>query len=245
MSQLNWMAWQEILTQVFEGFELENDVAPEWLVNPATGRRLKLDRLYPEIGLAVRCVGGQPQTMRRRRSDWELLEEEQRDQTRAALCQQEGITLLLIDPNDPEPARLLTKVCMAMSGASRRLAQSDRPHKVKARLMPMLADARQRCYGLGGRLRRPQDVAVFAELWRDREVREVSKAQAEARGRKPVSKPRRYREGQMVRHAVYGLGTVVALQPKDGDVEITVRFGVDSDRTFLASLVQDKLLPQG
>ena len=72
MKQLNWVAWQEILAQVFEGFEYEKDIAPEWLTNPATGRRLKLDRLYPEIGVAVRFVGGQVKGQRRR-SDQEVV----------------------------------------------------------------------------------------------------------------------------------------------------------------------------
>jgi len=244
LTQLNWMAWQEILARVFEGFEVESDIAPDWLINPATGRRLKLDRLYPEIGLAVRFVGGQPKARRRRPSEWELLEEEQRNQTRAALCQQVGVTLLLIDPNDPEPRRVLGRLCTALSGASRRLAQSKRPKRVKGRLMPQLSAARKRCEEIHSRIRRPEDLALFAELWRDRETRAVVEAQAAARGRKPVSKPRRYREGQAVRHTVFGTGTVIGLEPSDGDVRVTVRFDDGSERTFLASLVRDKLIPQ-
>jgi hypothetical protein len=238
------MAWQEILAQVFEGFEVERDIAPDWLTNPATGRRLKLDHLYSEVGLATRFVGGQPRSQRRRSSDWELLEEEQRDQTRVALCQQVGVTLLLISPNDPEPGRVLGRLCTALGGASRRLAQSDRPRRVKGRLMPLLAAARGRCTAIRGRLRRPEDLAVFAELWRDRETRQVSKAQAAARVRKPGSKPRRYRQGQAVRHRLYGPGTVVGLERRDGDLQVTVRFVDESERTFLASLVGDKLVPR-
>ena len=244
MTQLRWMAWREILARVLEGFEVEGDIAPDWLTNPATGRRLKVDRLYPEIGVAVRFVGGQPKARRRRPSDWELLEEEQRNQTRVALCRQEGVTLLLINPNDPEQRRVLGRLCTALSGASRRLAQSKRPKRVKRRLMPMLAAARRRCYDIRGRLHRPQDMVLFAELWRDREVRDVAEAQATARGRKPVSKPRRYREGQTVRHTVFGKGTVMILESSDDDVQVTVRFHDSSERTFLASLVRDKLLPQ-
>jgi len=244
LTQLNWMAWQEILAQVFEGFEMEGDTAPDWLVNPATGRRLKLDRLYPEIGLAVRFVGGQPKGRRRRSSDWEVLEEEQRDRTRVTLCQQEGVTLLLVDPNDPEQARVLGRLCTALSGASRRLAQSDRPKRVKGRLMPQLSAARRRCMAIRGRLRRPQDLALFAELWRDRGTREAIQAQASARGRKPTSKPRRYCQDQRVHHRLYGDGTVVGLERRDGDMQVTVRFADDSERTFLASLVGDKLLPR-
>jgi len=244
MTQLHWMAWQEILAQVFEGFEVEKDITPDWLTNPATGRRLKLDRLYPEIGLAVRFVGGQPKGRRRRPSDWELLEEEQRDQTRAALCEQVGVTLLLIDPYDPEPRRVLGRLCTALGGASRRLAQSRRPKRVKGRLMPMLAAARKRCEEIHGRLRRPEGMALFAELWRDREARMVAKTQA-ARGRRPKSKPRRYREGQVVRHRAFGRGVVIGLEPDEGDMRVTVRFDDGSERTFLASLVRDKLVPLG
>jgi len=243
LTQLNWMAWQEVLAQVFEGFEMEGDIAPDWLVNPATGRRLKLDRLYPEVGLAVRFVGAQPGA-RRRSSDWEVLEGEQRDQTRVTLCRQVGVTLLLIDPNDAEQARVLGRLCTALSGASRRLAQSDRPKRVKGRLMPQLSAARRRCLAIRGRLRRPEDLALFAELWRDRGTREVIQAQASARGRKPAGKPRRYRQDQRVRHRLYGDGTVVGLEPRDGDIQVTVRFGDESQRTFLASLVRDKLLPR-
>jgi hypothetical protein len=237
------MAWQEILAQVFEGFEVESDIAPEWLTNPATGRRLKLDRLFPEVELAVRFVGGQPRSRRRRASDWEVLEEEQREQTRAVLCQQVGVTLLLVDPNDPEQGRVLGRLCTALGGASRRLAQGDRPKRVKGRLMPLLAQARRRCIAIRGRVRSPKDLALFAELWRDRETREVSRAQASARDRKPSRRPQRYRQGQSVRHRLYGPGTVVGLERKDGDMQVTVRFEDESERTFLSSLVADKLVP--
>ena len=244
MTQLNWMAWQEILTQIFEGFELEKDIAPEWLTNPATGRRLKLDRLYLEVGLATRFVGAQPQARRRRASEWEVLEGEERDQSRVALCQQVGVTLLLIDPNDPEPRRVLGRLCTALSSASRHLALSDRPKRVKGRLMPQLAAARNRCTAIRERLRSERDMAVFSELWRDRETRDILEAQSATRSPKPQRTPRRYRQGQAVQHQLYGAGTVVGLARRDGDVEVTVRFGVDSERTFLASLVADKLLPQ-
>ena len=244
MTQLNWMAWQEILARIFDGFEMENNVSPDWMTNPATGRLLKLDRLYPEIGLAVRFAGGQAKGRRRRTSDREVEEEEQRDQTRVALCQQVGVTLLLVNPSDPEQSRLLGKLCTALSGASRRLAQSDRPNRVKGRLMPLLSAARQECFAIRGRLRGSRDMALYSELWRDRETREVIEAQAAARVRKPSGKARRYRKGQMVRHQLYGIGTVVGLEPVDGDVQVTVRFGVENERVFLASLVGDKLLPQ-
>ena len=49
--------WREVLARIFAGCDAKYAVTPEWLVNPDTGRRLKLDCLYPEIGVAVRFVG--------------------------------------------------------------------------------------------------------------------------------------------------------------------------------------------
>jgi hypothetical protein len=243
LAQLNWMAWQEILAQVFDGFEVEKNISPEWLTNPSSGRRLKLDRLYPEIGLAVRFTGGQPQAMRRRSSDQEVEQEQEREAIRQDLCRQVGVTLLSLDPDDPEPWKVLARVCIALGGASRRLATSDRPHRVKTRLMPQLAAARRRCDDVRRRLRDPQAMELFVDLWRDRELREISEAQSGARARRPAAKPRRYREGQSVRHVLLGDGTVLDVQRAEGDVKVSVLFMDGSERTFLGTLVRDKLLP--
>jgi len=244
LKQLNWVAWQEILAQVFDGFEIEKDIAPEWLTNPSSGRRLKLDRLYPEVGLAVRFVGGRAKGQRRRRSDQEVEQEQERDRIRESLCKQVGVTLLSVDADDPEPWLVLGRICIALGGASRRLATSDRPKSVKARLMPLLAAARERCYDVRRRLRDPQAMELFIDLWRDREARELTQAQAGARQKRPVGKARRYREGQAVRHVFHGDGTVLSVTKVEDDAEVTVLFINDgSERKFLASLVPDKLLP--
>ena len=50
-------AWREILARTFDGFFEQDNVSPEWLINPATKRRLKLDKFYPEAGLAIRFIG--------------------------------------------------------------------------------------------------------------------------------------------------------------------------------------------
>jgi hypothetical protein len=237
------MAWQEILAQVFDGFEIERNISPEWLTNPTSGRRLKLDRLYPEIGLAVRFVGAQPKAKRRRSSDQEVEQERERDRTRQALCDRVGVTLLIVDPDDPEPWKVLGRVCVALGRASRNLAMSDRPRRVKGRLMPQLAEARKRCGDLRGRLRFPDTMDLFVDLWRDREEREVSQAQAGARERQPKARSRRYREGQAVRHVLLGDGTVLSVQKTEDDVQVSVLFLDGTKRTFLGSLVPDKLLP--
>ncbi|MFZ2360484.1 MAG: hypothetical protein WA040_14175, partial [Anaerolineae bacterium] len=137
-SALNIMAWREILARTMQGFAAETDVSPAWLVNPATNRRLKLDLLYPEVGLAVRFVGltakGQP-----KQSDWELQEEAQRDQTREELCRQHGVELFLLDPDHPHPGEQLQRLRGILSRLSRTLAQGGRPNRDKQALMPRLA----------------------------------------------------------------------------------------------------------
>ena len=49
--------WREVLARIFDGFETEFGISPEWLINPETNRRLKLDYLFPDVGVAVRFVG--------------------------------------------------------------------------------------------------------------------------------------------------------------------------------------------
>ena len=185
-SALNIMAWREILARTMQGFAVETDVSPAWLVNPATNRRLKLDLLYPEVGLAVRFVGltakGQP-----KQSDWEQQEEAQRDQTREELCRQHGVELFLLDADYPHPGEQFQRLRTILSRLSRTLAQGDRPNQDKQTLMPRLA------------------------------------------------------EGARVQHERFGPGVVQSIDPDSGDPKVAILFDSGEQRTFLASLVSDKL----
>lgn len=238
----NLMAWQEILARVMKDLRYQRDVSPEWLVNPVTHRRLKLDQYYPDVGLAVRYVGltarGQP-----RQSEWELLEEEQRDQIRAELCRLNGVELFLLDPTYPHPREQLLRLRTMLSRCSRKLAQSRRPEQEKAVLMPQLADARTRLEQVSRKVKGPDDLALYAELWRDRETAAL------AATRVPSPSPRRkrsgkvlsFKPGQPVNHSHFGPGVVLAVNGNGGDPQITVQFEDGSERTFLASLAADKL----
>ena len=73
--------WREVLARIFDGFETEYGVMPEWLVNPDTNRRLKLDCLFPDVGVAVRFVGLEGNT-KRRKSDEEVEDEAERERAR-------------------------------------------------------------------------------------------------------------------------------------------------------------------
>lgn len=238
---LNIMAWREILARTMEGFQVQENVSPDWLVNPATKRRLKLDLLYPEVGLAVRFVGltakGQP-----RQSDWEEMEEQQRDQTRAELCRMNGVELFLLDVDHPHPQEALFQLRTLLSRLSRQVAQSSRPDGQKAVLMPRLAEARHRLDQIIGRVRTPEDLALYAELWRDRmaaidaAARAPEPAQPKRNGKLPPLQP-----GRAVRHVTFGRGQVVSVQGSGDDAVITVRFDDGRERTFRAGLVAGKL----
>lgn len=234
-------AWREILARIFADFSAQENVTPPWLVNPTTKRPLKLDILYPEAAVAVRFVGllGQRKT---RLSDQEIAESAARDDLRAALCRQQGITLIAIDPDDGDPRAALKEIARALSRAARTLAQSARPDAEKARWMPQLAAARRRCEDLLGRIHRPEDLDLYADLWRDREAAAI--AQARPAPPPPATPPREYRPGQWVRHTVYGVGSVVQVETRPDDTYITVRFLTAGERTFAARLAADKLLPQ-
>lgn len=242
-SALTVMAWREILARTMQGFQCNENVSPEWLVNPATKRKLKVDQLYPEVGLAVRFVGltakGQP-----RQSDWEELEEQQRDQTRAELCRQNGFELFLLDVDHPHPSEQLLQLRAILSRLSRLLAQSKRPDRDKAMLMPRLAEARARLDQISGRVRSVDDLALYAELWRDRETAVAAAVRSPVvSGAPPQGRPYRFRPGQAVRHGAFGPGTVVSVNGNDDDPQITVQFADGRQRIFLASLVVGKLMP--
>ena len=45
--------WREVLARIFAGFDAEYGLTPDWLVNPETHRRLKLDYFFREIAGAI------------------------------------------------------------------------------------------------------------------------------------------------------------------------------------------------
>lgn len=237
-SAINSLGWREILARVMDGFLRQEDVSPAWLVNPATNRPLKLNQFYPEVGLAIRFVGltakGQP-----RQSDAEAQTEAERDEIRADLCRQNDAELLLIDPDYPHPPELFQRLRSTLSRLSRTLAQSDRPEQDKLAFMPRLADARARLDDISRRVRSPEDLALFADLWRDREADVFAAARQTA---PVVAGPvASFQPGQVVRHERYGQGAVIGVHGAGPDAQVTVHFTDDSQRTFLAGLVGGKL----
>jgi hypothetical protein len=103
----------------------------------------------------------------------------------------------------------------------------------------------QMAVGLGRDLRKMRDaeyLALFAELWRDREMAAIAAtrpAVPAAKGRSP--RPLRLAEGARVQHERFGPGVVQSIDPDGGDPKVTILFDNGEQRTFLASLVSDKL----
>jgi hypothetical protein len=237
---LNINAWREVLARVFDGFLTEYDVSPDWLVNPETNRRLKLDLIYPEVHIAIRFQGLRGRDQRQRPSLEEEAQQKMRDTARADLCQAHGIRLVSIDAASAEPKVVLRELSMALSDASREITKSDRQGLEKSTLTERVRQARGRLDAIARRLRRVDDLKLYAELWEDRRYADVPQPESpEANG-----KIQTYRPGMAVRHTAFGDGVVQATQPDGADSLVTVRFAAGGEKTFVASLVSDKLIPQ-
>ncbi len=235
--------WRELLARTFEGFPQQDNVSPTWLVNPATRRRLKLDIYYLEAGIAIRFIGltakGQG-----RQSDWEALETEQRDQTRAELCRVNGVQLITVDAAD-DPLKQLDHLLSSLSRASRTLAQGEQPAAYKQKWMPMLGAARERANRLRTLLAKNPDqmMATWAESWRDREMGlSVGTPLPLPPPPKKNAKAVRYCAGQRVRHERFGEGVITAIAGSQAETMLSVLFDAAQERSFLATLVQDKLV---
>ncbi len=232
--------WREVLARVFEGFDAELNVSPDWLINPDTNRRLKLDYLYRDVNLAVRFVGMEGQ-QKRRKSDEEVLADQDREDARDKVCREHGVVLVSIDPDD-EPRNALRRLESGLSRAAAQLAQNGKvPHARKQALMPLLSQARRRTGEYTTKLTVPEKLGIYAEMWYDRQAALAAATPESARRSGP---PPAFRQGMEVYHQRFGAGEITAIKPDGNDMSISVRFRDGSERMFLASLVADKLAPQ-
>jgi hypothetical protein len=232
--------WREVLARIFDGFDVEYGVTPDWLVNPETNRRLKLDCLYGDIGLAIRFVGLEGTQRKQRKSDEEVLSEQEREAARAEVCQQHGVVLVSIDP-DGEPRTALRNIETGLIRASAQLAQQNKaPSAKRQKLMPLLSLARQRTGEFTAKLNPPDRLNMYAEMWWERQA----SVAAQAPVAKTPGKTPKYTVGMSVYHQKFGPGQITAMMPDGKDTAVTVSFGAEGEKTFLASLVVDKLMPQ-
>lgn len=232
--------WREVLARIMDGFETELGVTPEWLVNPETNRRLKLDYLFPDIGFAVRFIGLEGTQRKGRKSDEEIASEADREAARTTVCREHGVTLVSVDP-DGEPRVALRNLETGLARATAALAQNGNvPYAKKQTLMPLLSLARRRAGEFTTKLDPAERLNIYAEMWWDRQANLAAQAPAQ----KTAAKPQPYRVGMSVYHAKFGPGEIIEIRPDGKDMAITVNFVTADVRTFLASLVGDKLMPQ-
>lgn len=232
--------WREVLARILDGFDAEFNVSPEWLINPDTNRRLKLDYLYRDINLAVRFVGLEGTQQRRRKSDEETQAEQEREDARDQVCREHGVVLVSIDVDD-DPRNALRHLETALSRATAQLAQNaDVPHARKRELMPVLSVARRRAGEYTPKLTVPEKLNVYAEMWYERQTNLAQQAP----DRKASGPPPAFRAGMDVYHQRFGPGQITEIRPEAKDMTITVNFMDGSVRDFIASLVSGKLTPQ-
>jgi hypothetical protein len=223
--------WREIFARTFADFETKLNVSPEWLVNPATKRHLKLDLLYPEIGVAVRFEGAEVK-QRRRLSLEEEAQQRIRDDARVEVCRAHGIELILVDLSTETPKPIFQDIDLALSRASQRLKTPE--------LLSKISRARATAAQLARKLQSYREFKLYADLWQDRQYQPVLPTPATT----PAKSAASFTVGMEVEHTTYGPGFVVAAAPSGDDTLVTIDFITAGQRTFAASLVADKVRPR-
>jgi len=129
----------EIVGQVLEGFLAVDNAKPGWLTEPRTGRRLVVDKLYPQLGIAVRFKDSTMALWRTEATGDGVLRD---------LCRQAGIALVMVDARGDVSVHTLAEMRAALSAAARRVAQRPVARQAKLELMPRIASAKKTCQRL-------------------------------------------------------------------------------------------------
>ncbi len=223
--------WREIFTRIFDGVKTVHNISPEWLVNPVTHRRLKLDMLYPDIGVAVRLDGLKG---KQRRSRLSLEEEEQkriRDEARVQVSQEQGVQLIIVNIVTSKPKTIFQQIDTALS----RVAQET----FEKELLAQIKTARSTASTIMRQINSIDKFNLYADLWEDRQYRIT-----EPEPTQPTTPKISYTEGMEVEHSTFGPGVVLSTTPSNGDMLVKVDFITAGEKTLAASLVGDKLLPR-
>ena len=238
----NINAWREILARIFEGLAVEQNISPDWLINPQTKRQLKLDLHFPRIGVAIRFIGLRGSEQRRGLNPTERAQQRARDAARREVSEAHGISVAEVSVTTPEPSQVFEALEMALSRATRRLkgdqalSETERSARV-ANLMRV----RGAVHTLSRQVQVEADLGLYAELWLDRQYRE-SVAGTDEVQTPPADLPS-LTVDMLVEHSYFGLGIIQAIEPgaTPTDALVTIRFENDEERTFLAGLLADKL----
>ncbi len=148
----------EALERILGDFASAEHVQVNCLTGQGSERGVMVDRLYPELGIAVYFAAV----------------DDPADSALGMVRRQAGIFLLEIDPSRPVSIEALHAMRMALGGAARRVAQRRGSYRAKHALMPRIASAKSICDEmLGGRETTvdPSQQDDRWEMWKERLVR--------------------------------------------------------------------------
>ncbi|MFC2023245.1 ABC transporter permease [Chloroflexota bacterium] len=127
--------WSQALDLIFGDFLCVEDYGPDWLQPEGTSPAFSLDRLYPEVGVAIKF----------HRSGTALADDAASAAQLAGFCRQAGIALIFVDGDLDAGTRSLAEIRTALSIAGRRVAQQRGALETKRTLVPRIAQARAAC----------------------------------------------------------------------------------------------------
>ena len=238
-SNVSQNAWREILARIFEDCETQYNLSPKWLINPETNRPLKLNMFYPEIGVAVRILGLRARQQKRRMSLEEELQAKQRERARQEACEAHGVSLANIDIHAETPQSVFVAIELALSQASQRVMNDDqRSEAEKVALREKISLARSRASDLNRRIKSQEGLNPYYDLWVDREFAVTRSSNNEDITDKEALI---LEEGMPIEHHQFGLGIIHKLESSGDDTLVTIDFGDEGQRTFMASLLADKV----
>lgn len=101
---------RSFLSLIADTRECEDGARPEFLVNPATGERLELDRYYPVHRVAFEFNGKQHYTATGPFTKEEVAAQKRRDRLKQRLCKERRVELVVVHAEDLSLAGMLRKV---------------------------------------------------------------------------------------------------------------------------------------
>jgi peptide/nickel transport system permease protein len=129
----------EAVEWILGAFLAVEGATADWLVAPVTGRRHRVDKLYPELGLVVSFHRNGAMAADEKASPQEEL---------AELCRRAGIALVVVNAAGRIGSQTLDEICAALSVAARRVAQQRGAGQAKLETLPRISAARAKCQDL-------------------------------------------------------------------------------------------------
>jgi peptide/nickel transport system permease protein len=139
-----------------------DSATPDWLEVPETGRRLMVDKLYPQLGIAVWFKG-----YRHGRQQDQLTYE----QTLSRLCHRAGFALIVLNAKDEISVQKLAEINTALSTSARHIAQGKAAPETKADLLPRIAAAKATCRRIQEKLSSRPQARQTSIRWQQRRQR--------------------------------------------------------------------------